>query len=172
MQPRKRYTARQAEALLTRLVTVAKAPPVAARRVLSELTTAWLGDTVIAGSALETVRTASPEAVAAWSQRVETLLRGIVNVGEHLPGVRQVMMLKPVTLMISPTTLRQEASVSPGHALTMQTVALVRVVGLERLRRCDCDQLFVKVGKRKACSEQCQKRVYMRRYRAGEAGKD
>jgi hypothetical protein len=59
-----------------------------------------------------------------------------------------------------------------GELLSMQAYLLVRAVGADRLLVCDCGHVFVREGKRQFCSERCQKRVYMRRFRAGEAGKE
>lgn len=56
--------------------------------------------------------------------------------------------------------------------LLLQALRLVQFVGVSRLQICDCERLFVQVGKRRFCSERCQTRVYMRRFRAGETGKE
>lgn len=39
---------------------------------------------------------------------------------------------------------------------------------VDRIKARDCGKLFVREGKRKFCSPRCQKRVYMRAYRAKE----
>jgi hypothetical protein len=57
------------------------------------------------------------------------------------------------------------------HRFLYQIVRVLEGAGVERLRACpECAQLFVKVTKKQFCSVQCQSRVYMRKYRAGEVG--
>lgn len=58
----------------------------------------------------------------------------------------------------------------PGIA-ALGFVTLLHVVGLPDIRPCaasDCEHLFVKIHKRKFCSERCEKRVSKRRTREGE----
>ena len=45
-----------------------------------------------------------------------------------------------------------------------QLVTLIRFVGIDRIRACDCKRVFLKIGRREFCSERCQNRVYMRSY--------
>jgi len=45
-------------------------------------------------------------------------------------------------------------------------------VGPDKLRKCPaCDRLFVKVTKKRFCSQRCQSRTYMRGYRKGRYDK-
>jgi len=48
---------------------------------------------------------------------------------------------------------------------SLRIVSLLRIVGAERIARCDCGRVFVRLGKRRTCSVRCQRRVYMRQYR-------
>ena len=54
---------------------------------------------------------------------------------------------------------------STSSSVVDQAITLIRMVGREKILTCDCDRKFVRSGKRLHCSERCQKRVYMRRYR-------
>jgi hypothetical protein len=51
--------------------------------------------------------------------------------------------------------------------LTFQVINLLRAAGVKRLQRCDCGRAFVRIRRQEFCSERCQKRVYMRKLRAG-----
>ena len=56
--------------------------------------------------------------------------------------------------------------------LWFQIMRLMQLEGLNRLRACDCGRVFLKTGRREFCSNRCQKRIYMRRFRAGETEKE
>jgi hypothetical protein len=76
-------------------------------------------------------------------------------------------------LRIGVATVRDDVALTvEGHSdvdvLTFQIVHLVQKVGLDRLRRCLCGRVFAKTGRREFCSDQCQKRFYMRARRAQE----
>ena len=50
---------------------------------------------------------------------------------------------------------------------------ILNTVGVDKLAICpapDCGRLFVRVTRKEYCSTRCQSRLYMRKYRAGEAG--
>jgi hypothetical protein len=52
---------------------------------------------------------------------------------------------------------------------------LLEECGAENLRECsapDCDRVFFKMTRKKYCSPRCQSRIYMQKYRNGEAGKE
>lgn len=59
---------------------------------------------------------------------------------------------------------------SAEDVIRFQALSLLRAVGVERLKTCDCGVVFVKNGRREFCSERCQNRVYMRNARAAERG--
>jgi hypothetical protein len=61
---------------------------------------------------------------------------------------------------------------SARDVLWFQIIRLMQLEGLDRIRLCECGRVFVRIGKRKSCSAKCQKKFYMRRFRAGEGGKD
>lgn len=49
--------------------------------------------------------------------------------------------------------------------LNFSLVTVVKAAGIDRVRRCDCGRIWIKVGKLGFCSARCQKRVYMRESR-------
>lgn len=97
-----------------------------------------------------------------------------------VPSLREVFVTRIFTAVdIHAESLRvsmYEASVEVtgpiGHLIALQAIRLVGLVGADRVRLCECDRFYVQVGKRRFCSERCQKRVYMRRFRTGETEKE
>lgn len=174
----KRYTERQATALLARIVAITDAPVTRARRVVNELARARLSDVVVSDSASEMVGSASDAEISALQRGLHTLLQMQLEVGGHAwPPVK----LQGVTLTMSgPNDVRVEVSGPLRTVISLQAYSLLRLVG-SRLMICraprpastsQCGRLFVRSRRQLFCSERCQKRVYMRRHRAGEAGKE
>ncbi len=89
-----------------------------------------------------------------------------------------VTQLAPIELtgvQLSTVSVTGEAfSMTEGPLLgvaALSFVTLMHMVGLPDIRRCaasDCDHLFVKIHKRKFCSERCEKRINKRRKREEE----
>lgn len=155
---------------MVRLVSIAESPTfrdATARRVLNDLLRARFGDFSFDDAVSEKLGRATNTDIQGWRNSIRNALRvwaitpqaGIVIPFEafgHIGG-------KDVVL---------EISAPVEQALLLQVASALRVVGRERVRPCDCRRLFVRTGKRQYCSRRCQKRVYMRRFRAGEAGKE
>lgn len=79
----------------------------------------------------------------------------------------QQLQLAITTLKVTEQATSIEIAGPLGHLLAFQTIQLLRIVGgCDRIGRCDCGRLFLRIGKRRFCSETCQQRVFMRRYRA------
>lgn len=148
------------------------APVAKARRMYLDLLAARLGDILIAESAREAVRTAPDDQIALWHTNLRSLL-GFVDVvkrGSESGKLPQFGFSGVTLTALAGDEVRLEVAGIPKQMLTLQLLTLVRTVGPERLERCDCGRLFVRVGKRRSCSDRCSKRVYMRRFRAGDAG--
>lgn len=173
----KRYARRRAQLLLARVMAVLSirdAPIAKARRMYLDLLQARFSDIVIAESVRDTVRTAPNEDIALWHKNLRSLL-GLTAMLRHASGTGTLPEVKfsGVTVTIlKGADVRLEVVGIPKQMLLLQLLTLVRTVGHERLQRCDCGRLFARVGKRRFCSEPCQKRVYMRRYRAGDVGRE
>jgi hypothetical protein len=168
MKTTKRYTRAQAEQLLVRLVSVTESPFSAkrTRAVLATLLEARLNDVrIVDPTAIEKIKTDRP------SMLKDFCIRGVREVlrGPRAPGQRLALQ---ATLHLSADDTCVDVEGPLGNLIAVQTLTLLRMVGPEKVRTCDCGRLFVRTGKRTSCSERCQKRVYMRRFRAGEAGKE
>lgn len=161
------------------------------RQVLRDVVQAPAGDVVAAPSMLDRIAAAAPFTLNVW-------LHGIRDqIVSAAPGARatqmDVLVLPHVQLRGQPNRTGDyvfEVDVSPtsdpiqaGWAraafdqgiLHLQTLRLLRMVGRDRLHRCasvECGKLFVRRGRREFCSDRCQKRVYMRKFRAGEVAGD
>lgn len=147
-------------------------PAVKVRRCYVDLLKARLGDIVIAESVREAVLTAPDADILLWHTNLRSVL-GLADVIKRASGagtLPQLSFAGVALTMLAGDAVRLEVSGTSKQMLTLQLFTLVRTVGPERLDRCDCGKLFVRVGKRRSCSERCQKRTYMRRYRAGDAG--
>lgn len=60
---------------------------------------------------------------------------------------------------------------TPLDRLLYQLIRILEAVGADRLMACpasDCQRIFVKVTKKRFCSQRCQSRIYMRQLRAEE----
>ena len=76
-----------------------------------------------------------------------------------------VMSFSGITLRLNRDDLTVDVLAAPFQMVTLRIIILLRLVGADRVVRCDCGRIFVRVGKRRTCSVKCQKRVYMRRWR-------
>ena len=177
----KRYTEAQGIALARRLVAALDAPAERARRVLSTLMRARLSHVVIASHSSQDVEQATEQELGEWQQALKATLAWIVQARDQ--GWRLVSTVTGQPVVTAPTAViggevrvqisTADASVTlSGPPLDMLVTQLYALVGLvrRRLRRCDCGQIFVRTGKRQFCSSRCQKRIYMRRFRAGVVG--
>ena len=109
----------------------------------------------------------SPIEVATWQADMLGLLRNLApessTIGHELP----IVALGPLVIT---TVCGANGDVqlciegANCDVATYFVVQLLREAGAARIRRCDCDAVFVKVGRREFCSKRCQKRVYMRVY--------
>lgn len=60
---------------------------------------------------------------------------------------------------------------SPLDRLLYQIIRVLEVIGFDKLFECpapECGRLFLKVTKKRFCSQRCQSRIYMRQLRAAE----
>jgi hypothetical protein len=170
---KKRYSATDAEELLGEVVAFAEAGDEVSisrgRAVLSTLVAARLGDVIVGKEARAELSHWTDVQVRARQRTLAQFFR---------------MFLIPIAFQVEMSKLRigavrgatdDVALMIDGAArdvLTFQTASLLRAAGVQRLRRCECGRVFARVGKRKYCTDQCQKRFYMRRYRTGDAGKE
>jgi hypothetical protein len=165
---RKRYTSPAAANLLARLLAT-QVSTARARRLLAELLDAPLGDVAIAATTSGAVRAASDVDIATWMQTVRAWLTKAVRLSALGSGMSFVLTQVRLTVSAS-SDVRAEVDGPPGKMLLIQSAALARL-GRKHLRHCACGQFFAGAGKRRVCSDRCQKRYYMQRYRAGDAGK-
>ena len=157
--------------LLGRLLQIEELRVGAARSVFRQLLRTRFGDFIELGVTLEAQHAlqhiATDSEIAAWQKEVFARLREDVELRRTKRGIiGQGVVLD--TAFIGPSRKGRasiEFNADLRDLLAMQAYLLTRVVGLDRIRRCDCGSLFVREGKRLFCSERCQKRVYMRRYR-------
>lgn len=171
---RKRYTRQQSTRLLERLIAVVEAQTYSepkTRRILGALLDAPVGEVVVRGSAgMADVPT---DDIGPWLHRVRDLIRGVVGMRDHRPGVVQVLCFTGVTLSGLPLGRDHgfEVTGPSGQLIYVQMTALLRAVG-DALRECACGRIYVRTGKRRFCSTTCQKRVYMRMYRGSDTGEE
>lgn len=165
----KRYTAQAGAKLLLRLLA-ADPEEGRAKRLLIELLQARLSDTTIAGSVVDRLRAQTDEEIAKSVPRIRRLLSDLVVFSRI--GIGFSLTVKNASITISPGTDLSIELAGPVHSmLLIQGVALGRLAR-EHVRRCECGTIFGAQGKRENCSPRCQKRFYMRRFRAGEAGRE
>ena len=166
---RKRYSGQQAERLMMRLVSMSESESPKARKMLHDLLQGRFGALALDGAVMDKLRGASDGDVQRWVESV----RGALRVWVSAPRAGIVIPLDLAMVHIPARgELVVQISTEVTQALLLQLACALELVGRERLQRCDCDRLFVRTGKRQFCSERCQKRVYMRRFRAGETGKE
>jgi hypothetical protein len=159
MRRRKRY---DAETVMLEIVGFAEGPIVSgpeARRLMERVLGADTGFMVFG----------SPDLAGLNVLRVREQIRQFLRQGLR-PGEGQFM--PPARVELAPAIVKNEVLVTIDGPLPdliwFQVIRLMQIAGLARLRLCDCGRVFLKTGKRKACSTKCAKRVYMRRFRAGE----
>jgi hypothetical protein len=169
---RKRYTRRMAEGLLVKAVDLLAAgpgPPMAqVRRVYLALIQARISDVNVPDETVAALRQAPANTLRNWHETVRTvtaaalMLRGASHpTRKRLPPVS----FSGVTVRLNTEDLTIDVLAAPFQAVILRIVSLIRIVGADRITKCDCGRVFVLVGKRRTCSVKCQKRVYMRRYR-------
>jgi hypothetical protein len=165
----KRYTRQRATALLRRLTTVARLDVYRstvnrARPIFAELLSARLSDVVVQNP--ERLVSEFPDsAIPVTCRAVFHTLSIALNEDGKWPEIS--LNVKLTTS--GPQSLRLEVTGTFIKMLALQLYSLLRIAG-DRLRQCECGQLYVKVKGQKYCSTRCQKRFYMRQFRAGEVG--
>jgi hypothetical protein len=170
----KHYNPRQLETLVSRLIDLVEPRDegrhrrrAGGRALVRELLEARFGDVAIGASEVNNLDTLSDEEVTRQLQRMRGLL--LTMAGVQVP--MWIWASQSLTLLAFPKgEFSIEIQGPLNELISVQLVRVVRAVGRHRLCVCDCRRLFLRVGKRKSCSIRCQKRVYMRRYRGGEAG--
>jgi hypothetical protein len=107
-------------------------------------------------------------------QKVRTLSRKVFKIISLMPTYPPLDALRLSARVDVRVLLHEREEIeltgTPDGVIFLRAALLVRRVGRDRIRECDCLHRFVAVGKRQFCSTACQKRVYMRRFRAGEVG--
>jgi hypothetical protein len=169
---RKRYTRRMAEGLLVQAVDLLATrtdPSIAQiRQVYTALLQARIPDVNVPDKTVAVLRQAPDDTLRKWHK---TVLGGVGAVlmlrGASHPARKRLppVSFSGVTVQLNSEDLTIEVLAAPFQMLILRIVSLLRMVGPERVARCDCGQVFVRVGKRRTCSVRCQKRVYMRRFR-------
>jgi hypothetical protein len=163
----KRYTDRQAAALLRRLVAVEGLSVSRARRLFSDILAARLGDVAVQ-SAAQTVAAAPDEEITGLRRGTYAFLHQALGA----KGIWPPISLSGITLRMSgPDRVEFQVSGDIRSMLTVQVYGLMRRMG-HQLHRCTCGQLYVRVRRQRYCSARCQKRVYMRAFRSGQVGKE
>jgi hypothetical protein len=187
---RKPYTRRRLERLLDRLVALTETDTDRkstvqqrqaflrrARRLLSDLMKAEFSDVVVRDTVVRDLHAAVDAYVEGLVQSLRRTLRAQVGAEEsgylmltHARLIARPQQGRGYRFEIDAGEIRtpNTFTVNVGVMLVLQVLRLLQFVGVTRLKICDCDRLFVQVGKRRFCSERCQTRVYMRRFRAGE----
>lgn len=161
MADKKRYKIEDAAKLLQQVVSLEGAPVQRVRRTFEKLIDAKLTD----------VEVGSIDAVLTDAQ-IENLRKGVFmilnyNVDMAARGKKSTWAASPLTvrkvdITVAGTGYRITGDV--GALLSLQLHALLGVAG-DRVRRCECGQLFVRIRTAQNCSSRCQKRFYMRSYR-------
>lgn len=119
--------------------------------------------------------------IAAWSTdeiaqlgtEIRSVLRQVIEArtdGGPVPTVPIAVEITPVPFPSAkrPGRVALAMSGSPRDVVWFHVLHLLQSVGLDKIVRCDCGRAVVKVGKRRYCSDRCQKRVYMREQRDAE----
>ena len=168
----KRYTRRMAERLLVQAVdlfTTRTDPSIAQmRRVYTALLHARIPDVNVPDETIAALRQAPDDTLRKWHKTVLEVVAAVqVLRGASHPARRRLppVSFSNVTVRLNSEDLTIDVLAAPFQMLILRIVSLLRMVGPERVARCDCGQVFVRVGKRRTCSVRCQKRVYMRGYR-------
>jgi hypothetical protein len=167
----KRDRQKRAEALLADVVQAVQedierpVQAIAARTVLAQVLD-WGEYAALSEETIEELRTWPATDFQKWRQEFHWFLLCNVN-----RTVDQAVPLVPIRgeILFSPVPGRDGRTQLFGplrDLLWFQLLFLTRTSGFDRLLRCDCGKMFVKVGRREFCSERCQKRVYKRNERA------
>ena len=165
---RKRYKENRAAALLARVADFVREDETAPihTRALEDLARADLGFTVQPREAehIDFWIVDEPAAVDRLRQRWREYPSWyVVNAGAQFLKVKQ----------LSFWTLRRGGAVvisisgDESDLLSFQLVNLIRIAGPDRLQTCKaCGTTYVRKGRKTFCSETCQKRIYMRKWRS------
>ena len=186
---RKHYKPSEAQELLARLVEFAESAELvgsdlsSARRLLIELLR--IGPILAIDDAeLELFEPRiAEEGQHCWKRSdfvnfqllLKNVLRGIaaLNSPDEDGGIVPTITLGRLELCAIPLPRNQVVIRVDGKArdvLGFQLVQLMHTAGVSRLLLCDCGRVYAKTGRRRFCSEKCQRRFYMRRFRAGKVG--
>lgn len=178
----KRYTLRQAEALLARLVAFAdrpiqKVPTSATRRLLLDVL--HQGPVIAVGDMHHEIMGTAPAEIRPWAagqfagfqRKLRRFFRDVVQIqrsdaGGQVPAWHVGALefgAMPVDSTILFTVDGDAAAV-----LAFQVRTLLEHTGISRLQQCACGRAYVKTGRREFCSNRCQKRIYMRNKRKQE----
>lgn len=177
------YTPDAAAALLERVVEYLNATQRRnGARLLRTLLEAPLGDVNIRADVVSAAAAASPTTLVVVFRRLRKVLETLVTTPADGMVLHDALVMPSVQLDANPGKGGHYAfTLSAGYSPTghidvtgfawLQLLRVVHRAGPNRLRTCQCGRLFVRVGKRRFCSERCQTRDYMRRFRSGEAGR-
>lgn len=173
----KRYNNRQAQNLLARIVAFAEGPtPAAIHRDLQRLLT----DICAAGPYVAFFETGpSTSEIATLQRRLRTFFRDVVTRRDNDEGAGIIPELRLASLAFGVRPIRHDLLLTVDGAasdvLVFQVLTVLRIAGLERLRRCEsttvrptvsvCDRIFARKGRGEYCSVKCQKRMQMRNAR-------
>jgi hypothetical protein len=177
MMARKHYTRQTAEGLLTKAVDLLASRPaptvVQMRRVYLALLQARMPDVNVPPETVAALRDASDDTIREWHKTVHDAVAWVQFLRRHtVKQQRPVMDMQGVTVRLNGRDSTLEIVAAPFQALILRIVSLLWLVGPERVVKCDCGKIFLRIGKRRTCSVRCQKRVYMRKYRNPEEGED
>lgn len=173
MMTRKRYRQKLAETLLASVVEIAQAPiekqadAVHARNVLAQVLL-WGGFSGGSSQSIEALRTWPSVDFQRWREEFDVFVRFNVRRTKEQPA--PLVKIGPLHMGPVPGKRTVELAVFGAlrDVLWFQLLQLTCSSGFDRLLRCECGKVFVKVGRREFCSERCQKRVYMRKQRHPE----
>jgi hypothetical protein len=175
---RKRYAMRDAEALLARLVEFAGAAEettigAQARRLLTDVLK--LGPVLVIGDARHEVQNRPSGELTHLRGYLRAFYEGLLTLADSdAGGLMPTVQVQRLTFAATPVGSDVLITVDGDAAdvLLFQSVQLMQVTGVGRLRRCpNCGRIFAKTGRREFCSDRCQKRIYMRNLRAREREK-
>ncbi len=159
------------DTLLQRLIDVTQsAAPRQARGVLSDLAKANIGDMAPDPRAASILTTANDRDVARWTKQLRDLIQAVTDYQQRPIGL--TWSIPRVTIRAALNRgggYQMEVAGNPGDLLQLQAITLTRSFR-GRLQRCPstfatgnrCGRIFLRAGKRKFCSDRCQRRYYMR----------
>lgn len=163
----KRYRPSPAASLLSRILktvqgrSTTKATIRVARALLSERFFREVGVT-IKSSADGTLNQWDDDKARTWREGVLAVLEDVIDDVAPYENLRAEQYWVEISLDPARPPITIHGDLNPMLDLRLDT--LLRSVGIDRVLRCECKQLFVKYGRREFCSDRCQKRVYMRKW--------